>query len=155
MVQDLTPTNGRICYAILSRLLYLSCFPTVLLKYYFRMLIYIGLARPYQYFGWYGPDHTGHTASAALAKEICSPHDLESFADSHPPIFFLDWSTWNSSLHYATVLSIIVTVMALSMRLIVVHATYLCSCCYLTSAIYGYVLQHTYSCSFIYMCIRC
>jgi len=26
---------------------------------------YSGLARPYQYFGWYGPGHTGHTASAA------------------------------------------------------------------------------------------
>jgi len=30
---------------------------------------YIGLARPYQYFGWYGPGHTGHTASAALGLD--------------------------------------------------------------------------------------
>ena len=28
--------------------------------------VYIGLAGPYQYFSWYGPGHTGHTASAAL-----------------------------------------------------------------------------------------
>jgi len=28
---------------------------------------YNGLAGPYQYFGWYDPGRTGHTASAALA----------------------------------------------------------------------------------------
>jgi len=39
---------------------------------------YIGLVGPYQYFGWYGPGHTGHTGSAALvmfthrAGNVCS-----------------------------------------------------------------------------------
>jgi len=63
--QDLTPTKGRKYYAILSRACNLlsNCFVKKLLS---GVCAYIGLARPYQYFGWYGP---GHTASAALAND--------------------------------------------------------------------------------------
>jgi len=34
---------------------------------------YIGLVGPYQYFGWYGPGLTGHTASAALGGQGIVP----------------------------------------------------------------------------------
>jgi len=46
--QDLPPTKGQTCYAILSCLLRVTCFPTVLLKNYFQMLVHT-LVWPWPY----------------------------------------------------------------------------------------------------------
>jgi len=52
---------------------------------------YIDLAGPYQYFGWYGPGHTGHTASAALGKNILQISLLlEMHAQEHTALRQLD-----------------------------------------------------------------
>jgi len=55
--QDLTLRKVRTCYAILSRLLRVTCYPTVLLKNYFRMLVHILV--------W--PGHTNILVGMALA----------------------------------------------------------------------------------------
>jgi len=59
--QVLTPTKGRTCCAILSRLMHVTCFLNVLLKNYFPMLTLV----------WQG--HTNILVGMALAIPLPPP----------------------------------------------------------------------------------
>jgi len=66
-------------------------------------------------------------SSFALARSAAR-NDPWSLAASHSPIPFINWSTWNSSLHYAMVRNIVATVLTPSKRVLFTSTIYVRLC---------------------------